>query len=503
MNNNASVDPTKLNRSLVQALLFVIAVFASFFAIKRGSPLFMAGLIALPFVLMLLEAPRLTLVMSVILNATQLPLPGKIASTQLGFMGFALLAGMYCLGTLMGAPQWKSELDSRSRTIFKVYVGWLIILMAIHGTGLKILGSETWGGTRYIANFIAIMLCFVLSGLRVGRKHISWIIYGSIIAGLFGSFLKWKGYSATVEEGGFRTEMGEARLQFLLPFILAYFPFVFAIPLGRFKWLRMPLVFMGFMLVGLTGFRSRILSTGATIIMFTFLRSKAKGLYIAMLSIILCVCWGGAVLVAPHLPQSMQRAISFVPGANVTNDAALDAEGSVDWRVQIWTYCLDRADEYWLLGKGLAFNVYEVIGQLSRGDIFAHSPWFAYQTHAYHSGPLTLFIDLGLPGLIIFVMISIMILKKMWGYVKRLSRFDTPAARFALFNCCYLFYSTIHFYVIYGDFNKMAELVIWFAVFSVLAVSVLDELEAENPMVAEPLPDPASSDSVQRPVYLK
>ena len=56
---------------------------------------------------------------------------------------------------------------------------------------------------------------------------------------------------------------------------------------------------------------------------------------------------------------------------------------------------------YLWIGRGSTFNVFDTVDNLSQSDIMLYTPWFAFQTHAYHSGPLTLLIDYGLPGFLI------------------------------------------------------------------------------------------------------
>jgi hypothetical protein len=471
-----SIDHVALVKQLVVMFLVVAVVFSASFVIKTGNSMYMAAFVALPFALMLMHRPRLTLVGAILLNATNLPLPGNIASTQLGFLGFGVLTGTYVLGLLMGRPAWISDLGKTGR-VLKFYVAWLIVLMAVHGSGLRVFGSATWGGTRYIAHFIAVMVVFVLSGMKVERRHLKWIIYGSVVAGMIGSFLLWRGYAVSAEESssiGSASVVSKSRLSFLIPFFLSFFPFAFAVDLGRFKAFRAPLILLSLTLIGLTGFRSKLLGAIIVLIGFGFFKARNKVPYIALIMICGLLSWAGIVAISSSLPLGLQRAVSFVPGAIVDFDTAFDAANSIEWRVEIWVYCLERFHEYWLLGKGMAFNVWEVVENVSSGDIYSFSPWFAYQTHAYHSGPLALLVDLGIPGASIYLSFSVMAFRRFWKYARAMGQYDTVEHRFALFHCVNLLYHIFAFYFVYGDFNNMATLITWFAVYSVFVNSVVE-----------------------------
>ena len=63
--------------------------------------------------------------------------------------------------------------------------------------------------------------------------------------------------------------------------------------------------------------------------------------------------------IAPNLPDVAQRAISFVPNIQVSERVAADAEGSVEWRIEIWEYCLSQVKDYLLIGRGSAFGFHK------------------------------------------------------------------------------------------------------------------------------------------------
>ena len=58
---------------------------------------------------------------------------------------------------------------------------------------------------------------------------------------------------------------------------------------------------------------------------------------------------------ADHLPLAAQRAVSFLP-VKVDAGAKADAEGSAEWRFEMWRLLVPQIPQYLLLGKGYAIN---------------------------------------------------------------------------------------------------------------------------------------------------
>jgi len=477
--SHRGIDQTVISRQLVTLAISAIVVLMAFHVLKTNNYMLMAGFLALPFALMLMHAPKFTLVVAVLLNATMLPMPGNIASSTLGLLGYIVLAGTYFLGLAMGKRAWTPEKGIVSKVI-RAYLIWLFLLMAIHGAGLRMLGSESWGGTRYIAHLVAVVVFFALSGLRIEKKHIRWILIGSVVTGLIGSLLKWKGYAVGVGDvDSAASEVVQSRLRFVTPFVASLLAFTLAWKFKRLPLLKLVLILACVALIGLTGFRSRLVGTILVIGGYGFFRVKNRGLYVFSSVVLLILFWGLMVAITPSLPLGLQRAVSFLPGTHVTAETAYDAQHSIEWRQEVWGFCLSKAGEYWLLGRGMAFKVWDVVDNVSGGDIMAFSPLFAYETHAYHSGPLALFIDMGLPGTVIFLMFTCIVIKRFWGYAIRLSKIDTLESRFAMYCCVHLLYKFFNFYFVYGDFNSIAWLISTFAAYSVIVKSVL-ELHAKD-----------------------
>ena len=107
---------------------------------------------------------------------------------------------------------------------------------------------------------------------------------------------------------------------------------------------------------------------------------------------------------ANRLPNTFQRALSFLP-LNINPAVRADALGSLNWRIEMWEAVLPQVPSHLLLGKGYAISSedYQMMGT----DTALHSIDPAEQGLAlagdYHSGPLSVILPFGIWGTIAFV----------------------------------------------------------------------------------------------------
>jgi hypothetical protein len=111
------------------------------------------------------------------------------------------------------------------------------------------------------------------------------------------------------------------------------------------------------------------------------------------------------VPLAPHLPHTFQRALSFLP-LKVDPSDRQDAQNSLDWRVQMWKGLLPQVPQYLFLGKGYAISPSDY--EFTMGpDVYTHSVFAENQGLAlagdYHNGPLSVILPFGIWGGIAFV----------------------------------------------------------------------------------------------------
>jgi hypothetical protein len=151
-----------------------------------------------------------------------------------------------------------------------------------------------------------------------------------------------------------------------------------------------------------------------------------------------------------HLPMSAQRAVSFLP-VKVDPAVAYDAEGTVEWRVQMWQVLIPQIPRYLLLGKGFSIDPNEMYFSIIGGgaeDIGAQAELVAGD---YHSGPLSVIIPLGIWGVAGFLWLLGAGVRVLY----RNFRYGDPALRNinAYFLAFFLMQSIV-FFLIFGAFKN-------------------------------------------------
>lgn len=159
----------------------------------------------------------------------------------------------------------------------------------------------------------------------------------------------------------------------------------------------------------LGGYRSYIVLT-ALILGVLFLleglhRTKVLAFVIALGGLTL-------MLVLPNLralPLAVQRSLSIVPFLDIDPVARHDAQGTLDWRLDMWKAVLPEVPQHFWLGKGFAYSgtdLYLTQEAHRRGLI-----WSSYEdtiiSGNYHNGVLTILIPFGIWGLLAFVWFSV------------------------------------------------------------------------------------------------
>jgi O-antigen ligase len=107
--------------------------------------------------------------------------------------------------------------------------------------------------------------------------------------------------------------------------------------------------------------------------------------------------------VAKKLPLPMQRTLSVLP-IEVDPIASADARGTVEWRLLMWQAMLPELPKYFWLGKGYSLNPTELFltKEAARRGL---APDYAESLAVgdYHSGPLSVYVPFGMPGVLAFL----------------------------------------------------------------------------------------------------
>jgi hypothetical protein len=117
---------------------------------------------------------------------------------------------------------------------------------------------------------------------------------------------------------------------------------------------------------------------------------------------------------------------------------------------------------------------------LGQGDIALFTPWFAFETRSYHSGPLSLLLDYGLPGLLLGLWLAGLVLRRFWQTAVRLAKIDTIESRYALFLSVFVLWQWVAFFLVFGSIVTLANMIATLAAAMVVSNSVLGRSADED-----------------------
>lgn len=297
-------------------------------------------------------------------------------------------------------------------------IGVVVFTAKMTGLGLRALGSDVYGGKKYIYLLGGILGYFALTARRIPpeRRHLYIGLYflGSVTAAL-GDLLPILPHSfyfiywffnptvSTLYAGGHaRLEGATAVATGVIAYMLARYGirgiFFSRRPL---RWLT----FLLFFVYGLFGgFRGFIVSTALLLAILFFLEGlhRTKWLPIGLF----CGILVGIALIplASHLPYTFQRALSILP-YKVSEQARTAALDSSDWRIKMWKAVLPEVPKHLLLGKGYVLSARE-FGTMGQGsgihNVFAQNSAAAL-AEDFHNGPLSVTIPFGIWGDLVFL----------------------------------------------------------------------------------------------------
>jgi hypothetical protein len=337
------------------------------------------------------------------------------------------------------------------------------------GIGLHQLGGAGGGGKKYLAIFIGIAGYFALTSRVIPKERRNLYIALYVLAGTTGCI----GTVAAVLGGPFHAlnllfpssltsldvTVGKTRLGAVAGLFGGLNAYMVAkyglrgIFLSNHSW-RTPVFLLLFPFTMLGGFRGALIGA---IFIYTLLFFLA-GLHRTRL--LPCVLLAG-ILCAPlllffsdQLPVTLQRSMSFLP---LKWDASVvaDAQGSTNWRVDMWRALLPEVPKYLLLGKGYSMSAqdFEHIGNgafSGEGSSFDASQDPLAISSDYHSGPLSTLIPFGLWGAI-----SILWLMAVAVFVAyRNYRYgDLELKPFNAFFLANIIWSIVGFFFIFGAYQ--------------------------------------------------
>ena len=335
------------------------------------------------------------------------------------------------------------------------------------GIGGRAFGSEVWGGKRYLGLLGAVIGYFALVARPIPRErallYVSLYILsgmtavlgdlayaaGSRFEALFALFNWEVAYLQASTQGSLRRF---ASLTFAAQAVYWFLFLRYGIR-GLFDLARPHrLVLMGvaFVVGLLGGYRSGTI----LFVLFCVVQFLSEGLLRSRFlpAFLLVGVLGGAVLIGftDRMPLSIQRSLSFLP-VHVDPVAKLDADGTLNWRLEMWRVVWKEVPDHLFFGKGYGFigsDLYLTQEAMRRG--FFTSFEDTVVSGNYHNGWLTMVIPFGIWAVICFLWFCWSALK----ILRRNQRYGDPELKaINTFLLSYFVTRLIFYMVFYGQFD--------------------------------------------------
>jgi hypothetical protein len=355
-------------------------------------------------------------------NAVVLPLfvPGQ---PSLWMMMAAISMGFLVLNRAIGreVPFFKA----RQVSVALIILGAVVFLTAYAtgGIGFAVFGSSAAGGKRYISIFCGIFIYFGLSCIPIERKYaklavavfflssLTWLVgYLAAFGGPSFYFLvelfPIEGAVSELTPSGVESS-GIARFGTLTGPSVGLFCFAMALygvrgvlDVSR-PW-RLGLFLLAIVANLYSGFRSNMILCAVLFVFVFYFEGLFRTRY--FLSLALGGLFACAILLpyTQKLPLVVQRTLAFLP-LNIDPVARFDAQGSTEWRLEMWKQVLPTVPRYLLKGKGYALDMDDVYLMEQQARVSYTGGYEGSMLAGdYHSGPLSVIIPFGLAGVFAF-----------------------------------------------------------------------------------------------------
>jgi hypothetical protein len=294
----------------------------------------------------------------------------------------------------------------------------LIVAKLTGGLGMASMGSDVVGGKRYVWIWGAILGYFAISSREIPQEkamlYVALFFLGGVtmaIGNLFGILNQGFSWLFLIfpAETLVDTESSDGIMMrsWALPYmsIAVYCAMMAKYGLRGCFDLRSPwrIVVLGsFLFIGMMGgFRTMVvilaLTTGIMFYLEGLMRSRMFP------AVVLSLVLGGTLMgvFANRLPLSVQRSLAVLP-LDIDPVVKMNAQGSSEWRVQMWRNLLPEIPEHLLLGKGYGFTATDVSVLYANIRSVSRTAG-AEMVGDYHNGPLSVILPLGVPGTLVFL----------------------------------------------------------------------------------------------------
>jgi len=360
---------------------------------------------------------------------------------------------------------------------------WVLTMFIRNPVGFAAIGSSMLGGRPYFEIAAACGAFWVLTKTTMPAQLARWfpvvMTAGSLTIGLLGvlttvfpgaaplvhrfysgistgSFLEREFGIANEQTGRFETLKTPGALMVGVAYSL-YRPLTLLNPInvGRFL-----LFFAGFGMVFLSGFRSALIGAFAGFVIASYFwggtKDMVKSFYFALVGLVVLILAHSAGI---NLPTSAQRAVSFIPGIEWDRTAAQDAQGTAEWRLNMWEVVLKYPERYLrnpILGSGFGFSEEDLkiqMDSLLGGQGYLVGDPFEAQlvSGSFHNGPLSTIRYAGAIGLILYYVLTIYMVVFAARLVKQCK--GSPFFFLAVFLAVPIIYGLFSYTFIFGGYD--------------------------------------------------
>jgi O-antigen ligase len=298
----------------------------------------------------------------------------------------------------------------------------VLITAGIHGgIGLRSLGSSVVGGRYYYYLIAGVLSYFAFASQIIPLDHVQTVLRMLFLPALLNAvstviyyagpafyflYLVFPVAAAGVQAAA---EQSGALVRFVgfssaANFVALYVMARYGIRGILQKWWRVLFLIVLLVVSMLGGYRSTLILLILVLMALFVLEGLLRSPIFPALLLIGTLGLVALFPLAGKLPGSIQRSISFIPGLRIDSAIRMDAEGSTNWRLEIWKTLLPDLPKYVWLGKGYSLDptdIYLTQQAVLRGRAADFEG--SLLTGDYHSGPLSVYVPFGSFGFLAFV----------------------------------------------------------------------------------------------------
>lgn len=240
---------------------------------------------------------------------------------------------------------------------------------------------------------------------------------------------------------------------------------------------KLLLVLVSFVGVALSGFRSHFMQIAVYITVAALVHKN-----ILQLLFVAIFAWAGCLFfanedVVDKLPYGIQRVLSSVPGVEIDNAATKEAEGSLEWRYEMWEWAFNPSTGYikdYTFGDGYGHSLARYQARqvaASLGLVYLGDNRLFAEDGIWHSGYITTIHRIGYVGLVLMSVLMCVVIINSLRVCLHMRIY--PNGEYACVNLLLLIPLGVYFFVSAGTLTDIFNSFIFYAILSKVISSIL------------------------------